>query len=136
MHKVCWILVLAFVVVGCGDKTEDPGCDLFLGSAIVTGEVHDLDGSLVPDAEVEFTMSIEHDCRAGFPAVQSRGSTDSDGHFEVLLQSGNAVGTYCVFGRVAGSDSISSGTVRFTSDCRRSEPIYSMEMLLVLTPSN
>jgi len=129
-------LVLAFVVAGCGDTTEDPGCDLFLGSAIVTGELHDLDGNLVPDTEVDFTMSIEHDCRAESSAGQGRGATDSDGHFEVLLKSGNAVGTYCIFGRAAGSDSISAGTVRFTSDCQRSEPINSVEMLLIMTPSN
>ncbi len=128
--------MLIIAATSCGDTTEDPGCDIFLGSATVTGVVHHIDGTPVTEADVEFTISIEHDCRPGFPAVEGRGQTDAEGHYEVLLKSGNAVGTYCVFGRATGSDSISAGTVKFTSDCRRSEPIYNVELNLTVTPSN
>ena len=136
MRKIHLMIMLILVATSCGDTTEDPGCDIFLGSATVTGAVHDLDGTPVTETDVEFTISIEHDCHPGFPAVEGRGQTDAEGRYEVLLQSGNAVGTYCVFGRTVGSDSTSVGTVKFTSDCRRSEPIRSVELDLVFTPSN
>jgi hypothetical protein len=120
---------------GCSDRVEDPGCDLFLGSAIVKGVAHDFDGFPVAKSHVEFAISDTAQCGPEFQWTAGHGETDEDGHFEVLLHSGNTDGVRCVFGRVAGSDSISIGRVKFTSDCRRSEPIEHVELNLFATPS-
>lgn len=138
-HRPLLILVLAvpaaLTLLGCDESVKDPGCDLFMGSARVTGFARDVDGALVADASVEFTISDATRCRNDSREVVGEGVTDESGHYEVTLRSGNVVGPRCVFGRVAGSDSISSGRVDFTSDCRRTEPVNQIEMDLVATPS-
>jgi hypothetical protein len=86
-------------------------------------------------AEVEFTISDIKLCVAERRNVIGRGQTDAEGRFEVVLQSGNVVGERCVFGWVARSDSVSTGSVKFTSDCRRTEPVHEVEINLIATPS-
>jgi hypothetical protein len=134
MRKILTLIILTLASTGCGDSGEEPRCDLFLGSAAVSGVVYDFDEFPISNADVEFTISDTAQCRPDFQSIVGRGKTDEDGNFDVLLQSGNIVGVRCVFGRVARSDSISVGRVKFTSDCRRTEPIDTVELNLIATP--
>ncbi len=134
MRKILTIILVTLTSTGCSDSVEEPGCDLFLGSATASGAVHDFDGFPVANADVEFAISDTAQCRPDFQRIVGQGQTDENGNFEVLLQCGNITGVRCVFGRVARSDSISVGRVKFTSDCRRTEPIDNVELNLVATP--
>jgi len=127
-------MICSFTIVTCDESVEDPGCDLFMGSATVFGVARDVDGNVMVDAEVEFTIEVTNRCVADQRSVLGRGKTDADGSYEVLLQTGNTVGERCVFGWVARSDSVSTGRVKFTSDCRRTEPVDQVELDLVATP--
>lgn len=130
-----WMLIMISIVLalgGCDESVEDPGCDLFTGSATASGVAYDFEGLPLGGADVEFTIADTMRCEADFRGIVGRGRTDVDGRYEVALRAGNLVGTRCVFGRVVGSDSISADRVRFTSDCNRSEPVYNVELDLVL----
>jgi hypothetical protein len=135
MRKLLTFMLAALASMGCDDSTDIPQCDLFLGSATVSGVVKDLDGFPVARAVVEFAVSDTARCTTDFGSPAGHGETDENGNFEVLLQSGNAVGPRCVFGRAARSDSMSLGRVYFTSDCNRSEPVHKVELNLIATPS-
>jgi hypothetical protein len=135
MIKMLVFIVSAVAIIGCSESVEEPGCDLFTGSATVFGTARDIDGEMMVDADVEFTISDTKRCGADRRYIVGRGRTDADGRYEVLLQSGNTVGERCVFGWVARSDTISAGLVKFTSDCDRSEPVNRVEINLLATPA-
>jgi hypothetical protein len=135
MKKTTTLIMTLLVIVACDESVEDPGCDLFIGSATVVGVARDIDGEVMADAEVEFTISNAEPCVAERRNVIGQGRTDADGRYEVLLKAGNIVGEWCVFGWVVRSDSVSTGRVKFTSDCRRNEPVDEVELDLVATPS-
>lgn len=134
MKKLAMLAVAAIALVfgACEDSVENPGCDLFTCSATVTGVAYDFEGEPLAGADVEFTMADTSRCDADFRGIVGRGQTGMDGGYEVTLRAGNTVGTRCVFGRVVGSDATTSGRVRFTSDCQRTEPVYEIELDLVL----
>lgn len=135
MRTVLTLILTLLAATSCDESVEDPGCDVFSGSATVTGAVHDFEGRPLPNADLEFTISDTSRCSADFRQVFGRGKTDTLGRYDVLVQSDQTVGMRCVFGRVARSDSISLGRVNFTSDCRRAKPANEVLLDLVATPS-
>lgn len=124
------------LVMGCNESIEDPTtCDEFVGSATVSGIVRDFDGVVLPNAVVEIAVADVNECESRFGRIVARGLTDDEGKFVVTLRPVNTEGEHCVFGRVAGSESVSKGRVDFVSECAEKEPSEVLRLDLVATVS-
>ena len=135
MRKLSMLIMISIVLAlgGCDESIEDPGCDLFTGSATASGVAYDFEDLPLAEADVEFTIADTTQCAADFRYVVGRGRTDVDGRYEVALRAGNLVVTRCVFGRVVGSDSVSAGPVSYTYESEPSEPLDNDQLELDLT---
>lgn len=129
------VILIAIALSGCF-KEERVDCDIFSGYAIVSGVVLDLGGQRMGSVDVEFGVAPKTTCDQRHNYFGSRGTTDSTGTYEVLLEGGNATGLWCVFGNVVGSDSVSAGQVEFVADCPTPTPRRTLELDLVYLPSN
>jgi hypothetical protein len=130
--------ILAAVLLGasCSCSSTEPVCDLFIGSAIVTGTVRDLGGEIVPGVTVEFSISASKKCEETFEPRGQRAITDAAGRYSILLHAGQMDGLHCVQCRASGSDSVSTGMADFTSSCDRGRAIRSVKIDVVMVSSN
>ena len=127
--------MLSLVALGSCDSATDV-CDICTSSAVIWGSVTDSNGQPVPSATLEFSIAPEKFCVAEFPVrMGARGQTDNMGTYRVDVILGTSAGSQCVFGRARGdSTTEQSGTVMFTSDWKRQEPVRELHMNFVVGP--
>jgi len=129
------MILIAVTVIGCSED-DQVFCDLYIGYAIVSGVAMDISGRRMAGVDVEFSVSPTTTCELTHTYFGARGTTDTSGAYEVLLEGGNVTGMWCVFGNVVGSDSVSSGQIEFVSDCPTPKPRRTLELDLVYLPTN
>ena len=129
------MILTAVAVIGCSED-DQVFCDLYSGYAIVSGVAMDISGRPMAGVDVEFGVAPTTACELTHTHFGARGTTDTSGTYEVLLEGGNVTGLWCVFGNVVGSDSVSAGQIEFVSDCPTPTPRRTLELDLVYLPSN
>ncbi len=77
---------------------------------------------------MEIRFAPVADCNLGDPSASVQAVSNVEGDYRVVARLGIPAGVYCVFAWAAGSDSVSTGQVRFTSDRNRSEPVQELDL--------
>ncbi len=113
------------LVAACGEDTVEP-CDLWVGSAVVSGRVTDSgSGGPIVNTEVEVMVATHRrsQCDGGEEWGQTRRVfTDNAGQFKVELELGNVSGVRCVAAREINSGVLVRGTVEFVGGCDETGP--------------
>ena len=71
---------------------------------------------------MEIRFSPVAECKFNAPVHGLQAVSNDDGDYRALAQWSITPGVYCVFAWAAGSDSVSTGQVRFTTNYKRTAP--------------
>jgi hypothetical protein len=77
---------------------------------------------------VEIRVASVADCTPNHPLHNLQAVSNDDGDYRAVAQWSMTPGVYCVFAWAAGSDSVSTGQLRFTTNYKRADPPEELDL--------
>jgi len=117
------ILAMGVLVPSCTEEAVAP-CDLWVASAVVSGQVTDSgSGGPIINTEVDVMIAEGSQCDGSEQWIETRRvTTDNLGQFSVKLELGNQNGVRCVGAQETNSRTITRDTVEFVGGCDETRP--------------
>lgn len=126
------LLASCLLVMGCAKEVVRP-CDLWTGSAIVSGRVTDSSGAAIIATEVEVQVASTGQCQGVAEWTHSkRVTTDANGNYSAEVELGNSSGIRCVSATEVESGTSAQGEVEFVGGCEDTRPPGQLNVDLVI----
>lgn len=126
------ILASCLLLAGCRDNPVTP-CDLWTGSAVVSGRVTNSSGAPIAGAAVDIQIAWMGPCdQADNWARRGQVATDANGNYSAEMELGNTNGMRCVSVTELGSGTSVRGAVEFVGGCEGTGPPGQLSLDLVI----